>query len=157
MDKSARQIQQNRLLAYLSHADYLRLSEHLVEVPLPYRMPLSRANVPIEHVYFLEDGVASIVNTMRKGTSVEVGTAGNEGMVGLPIVFGDQQSPMNVYMQVPGCGLRMKASTLSAELNRNTKLRTALLHYAHAFFIRSRSRRPVPTFIPWNSGVAAGS
>ena len=134
MDKSARRFPQNRLLAYLSHADYLRLSEHLVEVPLPYRMPLSRANVPIEHVYFLEDGVASIVNTMRKGTSVEVGTAGNEGMVGLPIVFGDQQSPMNVYMQVPGCGLRMKASTLSAELNRNTRLRTALLHYAHAFF-----------------------
>ena len=60
-------------------------------------------------------------STMRKGTSVEVGTAGNEGMVGLPIVFGDQQSPMNVYMQVPGRGLRLKASTLSAELNRNTR------------------------------------
>ena len=73
-------------------------------------------------------------STMRKGTSVEVGTAGNEGMVGLPIVFGDQQSPMNVYMQVPGRGLRLKASTLSGELNRNTRLRTALLHYAHAFF-----------------------
>ena len=90
--------------------------------------------MPIDYVYFLEEGVASLVNTMRKGTSVEVGTAGNEGMVGLPIVFGDQQSPMNVYMQVPGRGLRLKASTLSGELNRNTRLRTALLHYAHAFF-----------------------
>ena len=78
-------------------------------------------------------------STMRKGTSVEVGTAGNEGMVGLPIVFGDQQSPMNVYMQVPGRGLRLKASTLSAELNRNTRLRTALLHYAHAFFNLGRT------------------
>ena len=134
MDRSERQNPQNRLLAYLSAADYLRLSEHLEEVPLPYRASLHRANVPIEHVYFLEEGVASLVNTMRKGTSVEVGTAGNEGMVGLPIVFGDQQSPMNVYMQVPGRGLKMKASTLSAELNRNTRLRTALLHYAHAFF-----------------------
>jgi hypothetical protein len=60
MDKSARQIPQNRLLAYLKAADYQRLSEHLEEVPLAYRMPLSRANVPIECVYFLEDGVASI-------------------------------------------------------------------------------------------------
>ena len=134
MDKSARQVPQNRLLAYLTRADYLRLSEHLEEVPLTYRTSLYRANVPIDYVYFLEEGVASLVNTMRKGTSVEVGTAGNEGMVGLPIVFGDQQSPMNVYMQVPGYGFRMKASTLSAELNRNTRLRTALLHYAHAFF-----------------------
>jgi CRP-like cAMP-binding protein len=128
------QFPQNRLLAYLKPADYQRLSEHLEAVPLAYRMPLSLANVPIASVYFLEEGVASIVNTMRKGNSVEVGTAGNEGMVGLPIVFGDKQSPMNVYMQVAGCGLKMKASILSRELTQNTRLRTALLHYAHAFF-----------------------
>ena len=71
---------------------------------------------------------------MRKGTGVEVGTAGSEGMVGLPVVFGDQQSPMTVYMQVAGRGLRMKASILSRELDLNKSLRTALLHYAHAFF-----------------------
>ena len=41
---------------------------------------------------------------------------------------------MNVYMQVAGYGLKMKASILSRELTQNTRLRTALLHYAHAFF-----------------------
>ena len=92
MDKNERFSSRNRLLAYLTRVDYLRLNEHLEEVSLAYRASLYRANVPIDYVYFLEEGVASLVNTMRKGTSVEVGTAGNEGMVGLPIVFGDQQS-----------------------------------------------------------------
>jgi hypothetical protein len=113
-------IQQNRLLAYLKRAYHLR-REHLEEVPLEYRAPLYQANVPIEYVYFLEEGVASLVITMRKGAAVEVGTIGNEGMVGLPVVLGDKRTPGNCYMQVPGRGLRMKAGNLSAEMDHNNR------------------------------------
>jgi CRP-like cAMP-binding protein len=37
-------------------------------------------------------------------------------------------------MQVPGVGLRMKATLFTRELARSASMRTVMLHYAHAFF-----------------------
>ena len=54
--------------------------------------------------YFIETGVGSLVNTMANGQAAEVGTIGNEGLVGLPLVFGDDRAPTSVYVQVPGAG-----------------------------------------------------
>src|SRR5450755_2813335 len=97
----------NRLLGLLPRKDYERLRPHLEYTPLKYRQSLYRANKPIGYVYFIETGVGSLVNTMANGDAAEVGTIGNEGIVGLPIVLGNQQAPTSVYMQVPGAGLRM--------------------------------------------------
>ena len=55
-------------------------------------------------------------------------------MVGLPLVLGDDRAPTSVYIQVPGIGLRMKAALFKKELARSASMRTAMLHYAHAFF-----------------------
>jgi CRP-like cAMP-binding protein len=71
---------------------------------------------------------------MMNGDAAEVGTIGNEGFVGLPVLFGDTQAPASVYMQVGGASLKMKANLFRAELQRNTFMQKALLHYAHAFF-----------------------
>lgn len=125
---------QNRLLRFLPHEDYERLLPHLQPAKFKYKLSLYQADEPIEFVYFIETGVASLVNTMKNGDSAEVGTIGNEGMVGLPVVFGDSQAPTSVYIQVAGQGLRMKAKTFWQELQRSVSLRTAMLHYAHAFF-----------------------
>lgn len=88
----------------------------------------------IEFVQFIETGVASLVNTMKNGDAAEVGTIGNEGMVGLPVVFGDSQAPTCVYMQVAGRGLQMKAKTFWEEMQRSATLRKAMLHYAQRLF-----------------------
>jgi CRP-like cAMP-binding protein len=125
---------QNRLLKSLPPEDYERLRSHLQPAELKYKMSLYRADEQIEVVYFLETGVASLVNTMKDGNSAEVGTIGNEGMVGLPVIFGDSQAPTSVYMQVAGHGLRMKARTFWREMQHSVSLQTAMLHYAHAVF-----------------------
>ena len=109
----------NRLLGLLSPSDYKRLRPHLHHTPLEYRQSLYRANKPIGFVYFIETGVGSLVNTMANGQAAEVGTIGNEGLVGLPLVFGDDRAPTSVYVQVPGAGLRMKAALLKKELARS--------------------------------------
>jgi CRP-like cAMP-binding protein len=124
----------NRLLKFLPPEDYERLRPHLQPVEIKYKLSLYRADEQIEFVYFIETGVASLVNTMKNGNSAEVGTIGNEGMVGLPVIFGDTQAPTSVYMQVAGRGLRMKAKTFWQEMQRSITLRTAMLHYAHAVF-----------------------
>jgi len=124
----------NRLLGLLSPADYKRLRPHLHRITLGYRQSLYRAHKPIEFVYFIEAGVGSLVNTMANGQAAEVGTIGNEGLVGLPLVFGDDRAPTSVYVQVPGVGLRMRAAPFTKEMARGGSMRTVMLHYAHAFF-----------------------
>mgnify|MGYP003383476096 CR=1 FL=1 len=124
----------NRLLALLSARDYAALRPHLERLPLDYRQSLYRADKSIEFVYFIETGVGSLVNTMANGQAAEVGTIGNEGIVGLPIVLGDDQAPTAVYVQVPGSGLRMKASLFKRELARSPTMQVVMLRYVHALF-----------------------
>lgn len=124
----------NRLLSLLSDHDYERLRPHLSPAVLEYRKSLYEASRPIEQVYFPVDGVASLVITTADGASAEVGTIGNEGMVGLPICLGDRDSPSSVYVQVPGMGLQMDAGIFRRELDQNRTLNLVMLRYAHAFF-----------------------
>jgi CRP-like cAMP-binding protein len=124
----------NRLLQLLPRPDFDALHPHLEAVSLDYRQPLHEANQPLRSVYFPVTGVASLVNTMADGSAAEVGTIGNEGIVGLPVIFGDQLTPMSTYVQVPGAGLRLRAEILRSALQDSAGMRTVMLHYAHAFF-----------------------
>jgi CRP-like cAMP-binding protein len=124
----------NRLLELLSTDDYDRLRPHLTEREWENKQPICEAGHPIEQVYFPIDGVASLVLTMEDGFSVEVGTIGSEGMVGLPVILGDTHAPSTVYVQVPGRALKMDARIFREELTRSSTLKVAALRYAHAFF-----------------------
>jgi CRP-like cAMP-binding protein len=123
----------NRLLELLDVSDFERLRSHLEPVNFEYKQALYEPNTSIEWVYFPVQGVASIVNTMRDGSEVEVGTIGNEGMVGLPVVLGDKVSPTNTYVQVPGSGLRLRSVILRDAMRDSISMRAVMLRYAHAF------------------------
>ena len=124
----------NRLLSLLSDTDYERLRPHLSQVAFDYKKSLYEASRPIGHVYFPIDGVASLVITTADGASAEVGTIGNEGLVGLPVCLGDSEAPSSVYVQVPGTALRIDAGIFRGELDRSPTLELIMLRYAHAFF-----------------------
>ena len=124
----------NRLLSLLSDQDYERLRPHLSHVAFEYKKSLYEASRPIKHVYFPIDGVASLVITMADGASVEIGTIGSEGLVGLPICLGDHEASSSVYVQVPGAALQIDSRIFRSELDRSPTLNLVMLHYAHAFF-----------------------
>jgi CRP-like cAMP-binding protein len=124
----------NRLLLLLPDNDYERLRPHLEHVEFEYRKSLYEASRPIENVYFPISGVASLVITTADGASAEVGTIGNEGMVGLPVCLGDPDAPSSVYVQVPGSALTMDARVFRDELDRSATLKPIMLRFAHAFF-----------------------
>jgi CRP-like cAMP-binding protein len=115
----------NRLLSLLPSKDYERLRRHLHRVPLNYRQSLYRANKAIEWVYFIEAGVGSLVNTMANGEAAEVGTVGNEGVVGLPLLLGDNKAPTSLYVQVPGEGVRIRAAIFNREMARSASMARA--------------------------------
>jgi CRP-like cAMP-binding protein len=124
----------NRLLDLLGPNDLEQLRPHLQPLTFEYKQVLYEPHRAIEWVHFPVTGVASLVNTMEDGSAVEVGTIGNEGMVGLPIVLGDPVDPSSAYVQVPGSGLRLRASILEEKLRTSSSMRRVMLHYAHAFF-----------------------
>ena len=128
------QTKQNRLLELLPHDDLNQFRDQLEETPFDYKMPLYEADRSIDYVYFPIEGVASLVTTMKNGSAAEVGTIGNEGIVGVPIILGDTTSPADVYVQVEGRALRLKANVFRKLLDNNPAARTVMLHYVHAFF-----------------------
>ena len=71
---------------------------------------------------------------MANGDAAEVGTIGNEGMVGLPLLLDDDRAPTSGYVQVPGAGLRMKATLFKKELAHSASMQAVMLRYGHAFF-----------------------
>jgi CRP-like cAMP-binding protein len=124
----------NRLLSLLARRDYASLRPHLEPLELAYKQSLYAADRKIEHVYFIETGVGSLVNTMTNSQAAEVGTIGNEGFVGVPIVLGDDRAPTSVYVQVPGEGLKMKASLFKTALAQSPTMQVVMLRYVHALF-----------------------
>src|SRR5215217_4726672 len=87
----------NRLLAVLSPADFSLLQPQLEPIPLPVRTCLAEPNRPIEHVYFLEQGIASVVAATPQGRRIEVGIIGREGMTGMCVLLGTDRSPHECF------------------------------------------------------------
>ncbi len=96
----------NRILSRLSAADIALLKPDLEAVELQLRYVLEAANEPIQHSYFIEYGLASIV-AANGHKRLEVELIGCEGMTGLPIVLGNDRSPHETFMQVAGNGVRI--------------------------------------------------
>ena len=127
----------NRLLSRLSAGDLKLLSRYLKSVDLPLRKRLETPGRTIDYVYFPESGFASVVANGTLTDQVEVGMIGREGMTGLAVVLGADQSPNDTYMQNAGKGLRIPADTLASAMQKSESLRFTLLLYAHAFFIQA--------------------
>jgi len=123
----------NLILGFLPAEEMDRIRPKLQSVELEQGQILYEAGAPVDQVYFLEQGMISVVSTMRNGDSIEVGTIGTEGMAGMSVILGVESMPYRYTVQVGGRARRMGASALAAELNNNATLRTALNRYHAAF------------------------
>jgi CRP-like cAMP-binding protein len=122
----------NRLLSTLPPEKLAQLLPKLHPVALSFRKGLLAPGEPIEAVYFVESGWASMVAHLDDGTQAEVGLVGREGMVGLPLVAGVDTAFAEAYMQASGTGLQMEAKAFQRELDENSILRKLLLRYNEA-------------------------
>ncbi len=121
---------ENRVLTLLPRAERERILTRCERVAAEAKVILFRPNASIGHVYFPLSGMVSMVLSSRSGATVEVGTVGNEGMVGLPIYFGAKSSPTEGIWQVSGEALRMKAKDFVHELDRGGVLRSVLQRFS---------------------------
>jgi len=124
----------NRILAALPPDDLERLRPRLERVELVLRQVLFEPNRPIEHVYFVESGVASLVSLAADGSAVETATVGHEGMVGLPVFLNAVSMAGQAFVQIPGEGYRLAAPDLREEVRRGSELAEMLGRYTQALF-----------------------
>jgi CRP-like cAMP-binding protein len=123
----------NGLLAALPPEDLARLRPGLHAVELPFDQTLFPAGGAVDAVLFPERGMVSLLATLEDGEQVEVGIAGSEGLIGLPLVLGDDRSLVEARVQMEGTALRMDAAALRDGVGQSATFRTLLHRYALAF------------------------
>lgn len=124
----------NFILSSLSPPEESLIRPHLEPVALPHKLTLFRPDEDITHVHFIEQGCASLLNTLPDGDSVEVGTIGNEGMVGTPVLLEADRMPCQCDIQIPGNGWRMPSAAFKAAVRQSDTLRGKLLRFTQAHF-----------------------
>lgn len=124
----------NRLLAAVPALELETFGGELEEVPLSFKEVLYEPNGAIAHAYFPLRGVVSMVNEPNPGDIVEFGTIGHEGMVGLPLLLGNEAMPSRALVQVPGEALRMSARAFRQTVESNPEFRMLLMRYTMALF-----------------------
>jgi CRP-like cAMP-binding protein len=116
----------NGILGALLQTEYRRLIDKMEQVELQRGAIVYRANQEIEYVYFPEDAVVAMVNTMEDGRTVEVGIIGNEGMVGINIFLGGITTPDRAVVQLAGSARRRRARDLRNEIRFGSPLQRLL-------------------------------
>src|ERR687883_299095 len=120
----------NMVLAALPNREYKRLLPDMEFIALPLDVSLYRSGDAIEYVYFPGDGLVSLVTNMKDGTTIEVGLIGKDGMVGIPVLLGDDIAFEEAVVQIAGSAMRMKTDVFKKGLmlNHNSLLTELLLY-----------------------------
>src|SRR5215204_6585233 len=126
----------NHLLQALSVQDFSVLQPQLEPVFLPVGLHLVESDMPIEHVYFLEQGIASVLAVTPQGRRIEVGIIGHEGLTGTPVLLGADRTPHECFIQTAGEGLRIRANDLRRALAASPSLQQHLLRFVQAFTVQ---------------------
>jgi CRP-like cAMP-binding protein len=121
---------QNEILKALPERDRSALLAKLEFVDLPIQTILNEAEQPIKFGYFVNAGLASVLSVLSDGKRVEVGLAGKEGFVGIPLLVGFSSSPTRVVMQIAGTGFKIRSSDLIDMIRKLPQLEKLLQRYS---------------------------
>jgi CRP-like cAMP-binding protein len=127
----------NQLLSRLSADDLRLVQPRLVQVLTDARDTLEEPNAPIEFVYFLDSGVASVVAINASGQRLEVGIFGREGVSASTIIQGDDRSPHHTFIQVTGSAQRMRKDDFRESMRESPSFNALLMRYVQAFAIQT--------------------
>jgi CRP-like cAMP-binding protein len=125
----------NSVLRNLSIADVQRLSLQPVTFELLHEIEFPGS--PIEHLIFVEEGMASMTTTFGDGSQVEVGMFGYESVIGVSALMGTKRSLNRVYTQIPGHGFSSPVETARREFLRGGAFQNLALRYVQAQLLQA--------------------
>jgi CRP-like cAMP-binding protein len=105
----------NRLLDSLPPRDLKALTPQIEALDLPARQVLLEVNEPFEYLYFPVSAVLALTAAPTSGNNqgIEIGTVGNEGLVGFTALLGVPTSFHQTACQAPGECLRLPVQFLA--------------------------------------------
>ena len=121
----------------MSASDLALVQAHLKPIALAIFHDMEQSHGRIDTVYFMETGIASVVAIQPDDTKVEVGLIGREGMSGVAVVLGGNQSPNSTYIQVAGQGQKISAKELRKAKDASESLRRLLLKFVQVFMVQT--------------------
>jgi CRP-like cAMP-binding protein len=124
------------VLAGLSDEEYAQIEPDLELVPLTFAEIIYQFKGPIDHVYFPESGVLSMVGTAGDENLIEVGLVGREGLSGLPFFLGVPYSANQVIVQSEGTAWRMNAKSARHHFSQSGSFHDAILLFTHELFLQ---------------------
>jgi len=124
----------NKILAALPRKEFEQLAAKLKPVELKLGVTLYQPEQKIEHAYFVNSGVVSVLAALEDGATVEAGVIGPEGIAGVSVILGADSTPNQALIQAEGDALRIASKDLRIEFRKGGKLRDLLLRYTHTLF-----------------------
>ena len=124
----------NRILSNLPDDEYEQLRPNLRPASFPIGEILYMPEQKIEHAYFVNHGVVSLLAALEDGATVEAGVIGPEGVAGISVVLGANSTPNQALTQSNVEASRIAAADLVAAFRKSSKLREAMLRFMHTMF-----------------------
>jgi CRP-like cAMP-binding protein len=123
----------NRLLRALPVRDLKRLMPHLEHIPCRREQVLLEADGPLDHVFFPDSGVVSVMAVYSDGGTIEMATIGREGCAGVQAVFGTKISSARFLVQIPGSAVKMSHTAFARAARLMPSFRALMYAYIQAF------------------------
>lgn len=119
----------NRLLAALPARERNRFLDTTTRVELSFADVLYNQGDRLAHVYFPTTGFISMLTTVDRDSTIEVGMVGNEGMSGFGLLLGGGTSTVCAAVQGAGSALRIDAKSFRRCLKDMPALHQILSRY----------------------------
>jgi CRP-like cAMP-binding protein len=91
------------------------------------------ADSALDHVFFPDSGVVSVVAVYADGSIIEMATIGREGCSAVQAVFGAKTSSVQLLVQIPGGAARMSRAAFMRAMASMPHFRGLMYAYVQAF------------------------
>ena len=123
----------NRLLLAVPTRNLKELIADLELIQCQGEQILLDADSSLDHVFFPESGVVSVVAVYADGNIIEMATIGREGCTGVQAVFGARASSARLLVQIPGAAAKMPRAAFDRAMKSMPSFRGLMFAYVQAF------------------------
>lgn len=119
----------NHLLADLPSKEFDTLIKKSEQIKLAYAEVITKRDDPIDYVYFPIDSIISLVAPIEESRGMEVTMIGNEGMLGITLMLGVNDTPFSAQVRKAGMAIRIAAPEFLGILEHSPVLKENMNSY----------------------------
>src|ERR1700680_2355951 len=123
----------NRLLLALPSRNLKQLMPELEHIRCQSEQVLMDADSALDHVFFPDSGVVSVVAVYADGNVIEMATIGREGCSGVQAILGAKSSSVQLLVQIPGSAAKISRAAFVRAMQSMPSFRALMHAYVQAF------------------------